>query len=484
MGGGDKAEKAEKARVKAEKNAARAEQRKAAVARAEDAHRLAPAWLRQLAASFRDCAMRLAGNDETDELLERCRLHEQRLATIVKKIDGKLLTADAANDLRDGLEYMLELLEDPEANTEALEAADDEDLYSELKTNASSRAESAPAPPQEAEDVMEPTGYSEADVIFIRKLDFAESHKEIQKALLEAVAHEGGLIERGADATALTASVASARAKLRRLKSATDCDAKLAEAARRETRTNGAAATLESAVAVAPPIDQAAAEPSSSSSGGRIVLNHSTHCPGLLHVLRRLRKSPLVKTCVPGPLHQVQAHVGAFELRVQRADAAAPDGSGGACVEERVKCVARNWRTAQDVELLLPAGLRVPLSEIEDAISEAICPSRAAEACTYDQVPLEPGGRLNLTGAEAVEQRRQKQCSRYKAEHEKGKARAKQKEREELEKQKERKLASSAAAREKGIDLKSHAKQWAAAETGEASLGKYWGGGRAKRDVS
>ena len=38
--------------------------------------------------------------------------------------------------------------------------------------------------------------------------------------------------------------------------------------------------------------------------------------------------------------------------------------------------------------------------------------------------------------------------------------------------------------REKGIDLKSHAKQWAAAETGEASLGKYWGGGRAKRDVS
>ena len=63
---------------------------------------------------------------------------------------------------------------------------------------------------------------------------------------------------------------------------------------------------------------------------------------------------------------------------------------------------------------------------------------------------LEPGGRLNLTGAEAVEQRRQKQCSRYKAEHEKGKARAKQKEREELEKQKERKLASSAAAREKG----------------------------------
>ena len=46
------------------------------MAAAEDVHRLAPTWLRQAAASFRDCATRL----------ERCRFHrEQRAASGLRR---------------------------------------------------------------------------------------------------------------------------------------------------------------------------------------------------------------------------------------------------------------------------------------------------------------------------------------------------------------------------------------------------------------
>ena len=72
--------------------------------------------------------------------------------------------------------------------------------------------------------------------------------------------------------------------------------------------------------------------------------------------------------------------------------------------------------------------------------------------------------------------------SKLKAEHERQRATQRGREREQLEREKERKLASSAAARERGLSIKDHAKQWAAVEAGDLSSGKYWGGGRSKRE--
>jgi hypothetical protein len=158
---------------------------------------------------------------------------------------------------------------------------------------------------------------------------------------------------------------------------------------------------------------QDGADEASQVGDGRIVLNHSTHCEGLQIVLRRLCKGNMVKTCVPGRLHQVASHVPSFEMRVQRVAAATASsesegGGSGADVTltERVKCVARNGRTAQDVELILKPQLMVSLVELEEAIEHAIRPPREAEASSYDKLP-DGGGRLNLSSAEIAEQRQQ-----------------------------------------------------------------------------
>ena len=83
----------EQARARAEKLAARAEQRKTAVAAAKESHRIAPEWLRSTLVSFQDRATLLGDNDP---MIERCRFHEERLATIINKIDGEVLPAGHA----------------------------------------------------------------------------------------------------------------------------------------------------------------------------------------------------------------------------------------------------------------------------------------------------------------------------------------------------------------------------------------------------
>ena len=50
-----------------------------------------------------------------------------------------------------------------------------------------------------------------------------------------------------------------------------------------------------------------------------------------------------------------------------------------------------------------------------------------------------------------------------------------------MEAEKARKLQSSAAAREKNLDIGAHAKNWAELETGEKRAGKSFGGGWAKQ---
>ena len=86
-----------------------------------------------------------------------------------------------------------------------------------------------------------------------------------------------------------------------------------------------------------------------------------------------------------------------------------------------------------------------------------------------------------MSGAEVRDQQHAQTQETHKGKHEEAKAKAKAKEKEKLEAEKARKLQSSAAAREKNLDIGAHAKNWAELETGEKRAGKSFGGGWAKQ---
>ena len=277
---------------------------------------------------------------------------------------------------------------------------------------------SAEVPPASgaAEDLTDTA--ENAPVLLMLQLDFAESVEEIRQALLAAMPLLHTLDPQ--DTIPLRLAADAARERLKRVKAAQQAEARIADAARAEQRARvsvsaDAAMSASRSANVKPARDgaQDGAEEASQVGDGRVVLNHSTHCEGLQIVLRRLCKGHLVRTCVPGRLHQVASHVPAFEMRVQRVAAAtasseSESGGSGADVTltERVKCVARNGRTAQDVELILKPQLMVSLVELEEAIEHAIRPPREAKASSYDKLP-DGGGRLNLSSAEIAEQRQQ-----------------------------------------------------------------------------
>ena len=49
---------------------------------------------------------------------------------------------------------------------------------------------------------------------------------------------------------------------------------------------------------------------------GRLVLNHSTHVPGLLPILERLVQYPGIKTVTPGRLARVKGRPSSLTIRV------------------------------------------------------------------------------------------------------------------------------------------------------------------------
>ena len=60
---------------------------------------------------------------------------------------------------------------------------------------------------------------------------------------------------------------------------------------------------------------------------GRLVLNHSTHCEGLIPALRRVVKHPGISTVVPGRIRSGAAVVDKLTIRVTTAAGTAVDGS-------------------------------------------------------------------------------------------------------------------------------------------------------------
>ena len=55
---------------------------------------------------------------------------------------------------------------------------------------------------------------------------------------------------------------------------------------------------------------------SNSQKSGRLVLNHSTHIPGLIPVLNRLVEQPGIKTVTPGRLARVKGRPTPLKIKV------------------------------------------------------------------------------------------------------------------------------------------------------------------------
>lgn len=87
--------------------------------------------------------------------------------------------------------------------------------------------------------------------------------------------------------------------------------------------------------------------------GGRLVLNHSTHIPGLIQVLERLTKLDGIQTITPGVIGRVRGHAPRMQLRIS-----VPIRGG-------FKVIARQGKTVQEVFILTTLNQ----DELEQAIA-------------------------------------------------------------------------------------------------------------------
>jgi hypothetical protein len=75
-------------------------------------------------------------------------------------------------------------------------------------------------------------------------------------------------------------------------------------------------------------------------TSGRLVLNHSTHIPGLIRILEALTKLEGIQTITPGVISRTKGHVPRMLLRVS-----VPIRGG-------FKIIARQGKTVQEVFIL------------------------------------------------------------------------------------------------------------------------------------
>ena len=430
-----------------------------------------------------------AGDD--DSLMGRCAFHRQQLSLICRALERDSIAESDVDEIKEMLDCLLEVPCGPGEIAERYDASYDE-IYAVVSLT-SGGSTTASCPPEAEPTVLQST------IEIMRALDFAETKVELETAIEAAATDVSD--QRVAEA------MVTAQRKLAAKKNEGVAAAVLPTAER--SRMPDIGSQLEAGA-------QSTAHAQEETGHGRTVMNHSTHCEGLLAVMRRLEKNAQVKTVVPGALHQVDAHVEKFQLQMQREPVAAragqpgrggrgwvepPDGhgrgrgrgqpgrGGRGWIEAphadevdsgKIKLVARKGKTAQDVTIVLKHGLKLDFYEIHQLIDDAVEPPRAEEpSSSYDELPGE--GRLNMSGAEARERQRAKVAEKSKEKDEQAKARAREKEKEMVVAEKAKKLQSSGAAREKNLSIASHAKNWAEVETGETSGGKSWGGGRSKR---
>lgn len=87
-------------------------------------------------------------------------------------------------------------------------------------------------------------------------------------------------------------------------------------------------------------------------SKGRLVLNHSSHVPGLLVILGKLVQYPGIQTVTPGVISRVKGHAPHLRLRIS-----VPVRGG-------YKLLARSGKTVQEVFVVTPLS--------QEALSELI----------------------------------------------------------------------------------------------------------------
>lgn len=88
----------------------------------------------------------------------------------------------------------------------------------------------------------------------------------------------------------------------------------------------------------------------------RLVLNHSTHIPGLIRILEALTKQSGIQTITPGVIGAVRGHAPRMQLRIS-----VPIRGG-------FKIIARQGKTVQEVFILTTLSQE----QLEDAIATAL----------------------------------------------------------------------------------------------------------------
>lgn len=92
------------------------------------------------------------------------------------------------------------------------------------------------------------------------------------------------------------------------------------------------------------------------STNGRLVLNHSTHIPGLIAVLENLCKQDGIQTITPGVIGSVRSHTPRLTLKIS-----IPIRGG-------FKVLARLGKTVQEVFIVT----HLPQDELQGAITAVL----------------------------------------------------------------------------------------------------------------
>lgn len=88
----------------------------------------------------------------------------------------------------------------------------------------------------------------------------------------------------------------------------------------------------------------------------RLVLNHSTHIPGLIRILEALTKQSGIQTITPGVIGRVRGHAPRMQLRIS-----VPIRGG-------FKIIARQGKTVQEVFILTTLSQE----QLENAIASVL----------------------------------------------------------------------------------------------------------------
>ena len=91
-------------------------------------------------------------------------------------------------------------------------------------------------------------------------------------------------------------------------------------------------------------------------ANGRLVLNHSTHIPGLIRVLERLTKLDGIQTITPAVIGNTKSNIPLLKIKIS-----VPIRGG-------FKLIARKGKTFQEVFILTSLGQE----DLEAAIAQAL----------------------------------------------------------------------------------------------------------------